>query len=104
MKVKNQFLLNYILVYIITLVIAVFLCIVLGVLSSKIENSLVKNKYTASGLMKNNIQEIKYDDVVKNNGGLQVINKEYRVIFSKGIDTLYPMNNPPVFQLTNSMR
>lgn len=88
MKVKNQFLLNYILVFIITSVIAVFLCIVLGALSSKIESSLVKNKYTASGLMKNNIQEIKYDDVVKNNGGLQVIDKEYRVIFSKGNDTL----------------
>lgn len=84
MKVKNQFLINYIIVFIITTVIAALLCIILGFFSAKIESSLVKNKYTASALMKDDIQKINYEDVIKNNGGLQVISNEFKVILSKG--------------------
>ncbi len=84
MKLKNQILLNYIFVFLITTVIATFLCIILGVFSEKLEASLVKNKYTAEGLMNDDVMKISYDDVVKNNGGLQVINEDFKIIYSQG--------------------
>lgn len=58
----------------------------LGIVSSNIDRTLIKNKYTANSLMKDNIQNIEYSNVLKNNGGIQVINQDYNIIFSKGIN------------------
>ena len=80
----------------ITSVIAVVAVFILGVASSILENSLVKNKYTASSIMKDDLLNLDYSDIIHNNGGVQVINSEYRIILSKGI------NNFPKSKLTAS--
>lgn len=86
MKLKNLLLRNYIMVFIITSVIAILLVMMLNMISSTIEKSLVKNKYTAQSMMHDDIKDIDYDLIIKNHGGLQVVDKNYKVILSKGID------------------
>lgn len=85
-RVKNRLMANYILIFIITSIIAITAFFILTFVSQILETSLVKNKYTAYSLMKDNVSEIEYMDVIENNGGIQVIDWEYRVIFNKGIN------------------
>ena len=91
MKVKNRFLLYYVLMFLITTVIALVAFVGLSLLSSRLEDSLVKNRYTAESLMKNSIEAIDYQDVVVNHGGIQVVDSRYQVILSQGIAP-YPLN------------
>ena len=91
MKVKNRFLLYYVLMFLITTVIAFVAFVGLSLLSSRLEDSLVKNRYTAESLMKNSIEAIDYQDVVVNHGGIQVVDSRYQVILSQGIAP-YPLN------------
>lgn len=86
MKVKNRFLINYIMVFFVTSLIAVLILILFGIASSRMEGSLTKNKYTAYQLMQDDLQNIDYDKVVKNNGGIQVVNQDYQVVLSHGIN------------------
>ena len=91
MKVKNRFLLYYVLMFLITTVIALVAFAGLSLLSGLLEDSLVKNRYTAESLMKHSIEAIDYQDVVANHGGLQVVDSRYQVILSQGIAP-YPLN------------
>ncbi|KAB3525514.1 HAMP domain-containing histidine kinase [Alkaliphilus serpentinus] len=77
---------HYILMFVITTIIATTALYILTFVSQILDNKLVKNHYTAYSLMKDNVSEIEYMDVLRNNGGLQVIDSEYRVVFSKGIN------------------
>jgi signal transduction histidine kinase len=74
-------------IFLITTLIAISAYFLFNLMSVYLEDSLVKNKYTANSLMKNNISDIDYSEVLSNNGGIQVINSDYRIIFSKGINT-----------------
>ncbi len=94
MKLKNRFLVNYIMIFFITTFIAFIAFLVLGYASGILEGMLVKNKYNAMSLMKDNIYDIDYSNVLKNNGGLHVVNSNYTVVLSKGI------NNFPKSRLT----
>ena len=96
MKTKNRILLNYVLMFLITTVVAICALIIFIIIFGSIENSFVENKFTAMSLMKDDYNDIEYEDVVSNNGGLQVIDATYRIIYSKGI------NNFPKSQLTAS--
>ena len=87
MKLKNRLLFNYVSIFLITTLIAISAYFLFNLMSVYLEDSLVKNKYTANSLMKNNISDIDYSEVLSNNGGIQVINSDYRIIFSKGINT-----------------
>lgn len=80
----------------ITSIIAVMAIYILGFASSVLENSLVKNKFTASSIMNDDISDIEYNDILVNNGGIQVVNSGYKIILSKGI------NNFPKSELTAS--
>lgn len=82
--------------FVITSVIAVISVVILGVASGILENSLVKNRYTALSIMKDEIFDIEYNDILDYNGGIQVIDSEYRIVLSKGI------NNFPKSELTVS--
>ncbi len=86
MKVKNRILMNYIIMFIISTTIAIIAFYALGMVSGLLENSLVKNNYTAYSLMKDNIADIHFEDVLKYNGGLHIIDEDYNVIYSKGIN------------------
>ncbi|MEL7648655.1 MAG: HAMP domain-containing sensor histidine kinase [Sedimentibacter sp.] len=96
MKVKNRLLINYVLMFVITSAIAVIAVVILSVASGILESSLVKNRYTASSLMKDDIAHIEYNDIINNNGGIQVIDYDYRIVLSEGI------SNFPKSQLTAS--
>ena len=87
MKLKNRLLFNYVSIFLITTLIAISAYFLFNLMSVYLEDSLVKNKYTANSLMKDNISDIDYSEVLSNNGGIQVINSDYRIIFSKGINT-----------------
>lgn len=99
MKVKNRFLINYIVVFIITSVIAFLLLNILGIASARVEKTLLKNQYTAQKLMRDEIQEIDYEEIVRNNGGIQIISEDYAVIYSKGINT-FPKKQLTVVEFT----
>lgn len=99
MKVKNLLLFNYILVFIITTGIALMAVFTLGIISSDIEDSLVKNRYTAAGLMKDDIEDIEYDGVLQNHGGIQVVDRNCRLVFSKGLNN-FPKNRLTVSEFT----
>ena len=55
MKVKNRFLLYYVLMFLITTAIALVTFVGLSMLSGLLEDSLVKNRYTAESLMKGSL-------------------------------------------------
>ena len=82
--------------FVITSVIAVISVVILGIASGFLENSLVKNRYTALSIMKDDIFDIEYNEILDYNGGIQVIDSEYRIVLSKGI------NNFPKSELTVS--
>lgn len=99
MKVKNRLLMNYIAVFLITTVIAVISFLLLGTASLFLEDSLVKNKYTADSLMTDEISDIEYTEIVDKNGGIQIIDSEHRIIFSRGINT-FPENSLTTSEFT----
>lgn len=99
MKVKSRLLINYIIIFLITTGIAVLSFFLLGIASLFLEDSLVKNKYPAASLMKDDISMIEYADVVDNNGGVQIIDSDHRIIFSKGINT-FSKNNLTASEFT----
>lgn len=94
MKTKNRILLNYILMFLITTLVAMGAFLIFVIIFGSIENSFVENKYTALSLMKDDYNAIEYEDVVSNNGGIQVVDTSYKIIYTKGI------NNFPKSQLT----
>ena len=56
--------------------------------SGLISDSLVKNRYPACSIVKEDYKQIDASAVVQNGGGVQVVDKKYRVVYSKGIDTI----------------
>ena len=87
-KLENRFLANYILMFIISTMIAIFAFILLGFANDVISKTLVKNNYTAKSLMSDDYKGIDTTVVIENGGGVQVINANYDVVFSAGLNTL----------------
>ncbi len=87
-SISNRFLINYVLMFFISALIAVFSLMLLDFSNHTISKNLVKNNFKAEDLMKNNYKEIDMDGVIKNGGGIQVINSDYEMVFSKGLDTI----------------
>ena len=56
--------------------------------SNLISKVLLKNHYTAASLMQDDYTKIDTKEVVENGGGIQVINSQYEIVFSKGLNTL----------------
>ncbi len=86
MKIKNRILINYILMFLITSVIALAALTVFSVVSGRMEGRLVKSRYTAAGLMEDKAEDIAYEGVVENNGGIQVVDSNYKIILSRGLN------------------
>jgi signal transduction histidine kinase len=87
-KISNQFLKNYLIVFLLSIVATVFAYILLSFATDIISNTLVKNRYPAEHIMKDNIVDIDSEPVVQNGGGVQVINDKYEVVYSEGLNTL----------------
>jgi signal transduction histidine kinase len=87
-RIQNRFLGNYVLMFIISTMIALFALMLLGFTDDVISKTLVKNNYTAKILMQDNYKDINTAAVIDNGGGVQVINSNYEVVFSDGINTI----------------
>ncbi len=87
-KLSNQFLLNFLVVFLLT-ILATALAILLLSFASKItSNAFAKNRYPASSVMRDDYTQIDAAPVVQSGGSVQIIDKEYRVVYSQGKDTI----------------
>lgn len=87
-KISNQFFLNFLLMFVISLMVGIFTLMLLDFADHVISNSLVKNIFTAESLMQDDISKINSSKVIENAGGVQVIDKNYKVVLSEGINTI----------------
>ena len=71
-----------------TILATIFAFVMLSFASGLISGSLVKNRYPAGALIKEDYRQIDAAGVVEKGGGVQVIDKEYRVVYSSGLDTI----------------
>jgi signal transduction histidine kinase len=71
-----------------TILDTVLAFVLLSFASGFISGSLAKNRYPASAIIKENYNQIDASEVVESGGGVQVVDKEYRVVYSKGLDTI----------------
>ena len=62
--------------------------VLISVASSWIAGSLAKNRYSASAIMKEDYRQIDTSAVVENGGGVQIVDKDLRVVYSSGVDTI----------------
>lgn len=86
-KIENGFLANYVLMFIISSMIGLFTFMILGFANDVISKTLVNNNYTAKSLMMDNYKAIDAKTVTDNGGGVQVINANYEVAYSAGLNT-----------------
>jgi signal transduction histidine kinase len=87
-KISNQFMINYLIVFLLSILAAVFAFLLLSFANDVISKTLVKNIYPASQIMQDDYTKIDPTPVVQNGGGVQIINDQYEVFFSEGINTL----------------
>jgi len=87
-KLSNQFLRNFLVIFLLTILDTVLAFVLLSFTSGLISDSLAKNKYPASSIIKDDYKQIDASNIVQNGGGVQVVDKEYRVVYSSGLDTI----------------
>ncbi|PKM73502.1 MAG: hypothetical protein CVU91_04225 [Firmicutes bacterium HGW-Firmicutes-16] len=87
-KLSNQFLTNYLTVFLLTILATALAFVMLSFANGLISNTLAKNRYPASAIIKEDYTQIDSSEVVKNGGGVQVVDKAYRVVYSSGLDTI----------------
>jgi signal transduction histidine kinase len=68
--------------------IAFFAFMLLGFAGDVISKTLVKNNYTAKSLMQDEYRSIDTAGVIENGGGIQVVNTNYEVVYSAGLNTI----------------
>lgn len=87
-KLSNQFLINFLVIFLLTILATILAFALLSFASGFISGSLVKNQYPASAIIQEDYRQIDASGVVQSGGGVQVVDKEYRVIYSRGLDTI----------------
>jgi len=87
-KLSNQFLRNFLVIFFLAILDTVLAFVLLSFASGLISGSLAKNRYPASAIIKEDYKQIDASAVVQNGGGVQVVDKEYRVVYSSGLDTI----------------
>lgn len=87
-KLSNQFLSNYFTIFLLIIIATILAFFMISFASGLISDTLTKNRYPASSIIKEDYTQIDTSEVVHNGGGVQVIDKKYRVVYSKGLDTI----------------
>jgi len=87
-KLSNQFFRNFLVIFLLTILDIVLAFVFLSFPSRLISGSLAKNRYPAAAIIKEDYNQIDASAVVENGGGVQVVDKEYRVVYSRGLDTI----------------
>ncbi|MDO9493025.1 HAMP domain-containing sensor histidine kinase [Acetobacterium sp.] len=96
-RIQNRFVADYILMFLISTLIGVFAVTLLSFASDVISKNLVNHNYTAAKIMTDDLSVMDVEPVLANGGGVQVVTKNYEVIFSQGINNLPAMLNPETF-------
>ncbi|MGI6280315.1 MAG: sensor histidine kinase, partial [Acutalibacteraceae bacterium] len=87
-KLSNQFLANFWVIFLLTVFATVLAFALLSFASGLISDFLTKNRFSAEAIIKEDYTQINTTDIVKNGGGVQIVDKDYRVVFSSGLDTI----------------
>lgn len=87
-KLSNQFLVHFIAMFLLTITTTMLAFVLLSFASGLIAGTLAKNQYPASALIQKDYTKIDASQVVQNGGGVQVVDKDYRVVYSSGLDTI----------------
>lgn len=97
-RLSNQFFINFLVVFLLSVLITA-LSVPLVTLGSRIiSGDLVKNKYPASELMRDDYRLIDPVPVVENGGSVQVVDRAFRVVLSAGKDAVFkPQMNAAEF-------
>ncbi|MGV8906190.1 MAG: HAMP domain-containing sensor histidine kinase [Acetobacterium sp.] len=103
-KIQNRFAADYMLMFLISTIIGVFAIMLLSFASDVISKNLINYHVTAENIMRDDFENMDISEILDNGGGVQVINTDYKVIFSQGINTLPAKLTPETFTsfLTNS--
>lgn len=86
-KLSNQFLVNFFMIFLLTVLATGLAFFLLFIAGKMISGSLVKNQFPASSIIKEDYNEIDATDIVHNGGGVQIVDKNYRIIYSQGLNT-----------------
>ncbi len=87
-KLSNQFLLNFLVVFLLTVLATALAISLLSLASGIASKSFAKNRYPASSIIQDDYTRIDAAPVVENGGSVQIIDKEYRVVYSEGKDAI----------------
>lgn len=87
-KLSNQFFRNFLVIFLFAILDTVLAFVMLSAASRWVSGSLAKNRYPASAIIREDYTQIDASDVVQNGGGVQVVDREYRVVYSRGLDTI----------------
>jgi signal transduction histidine kinase len=87
-KISSQYFFNYLVVFIISILAAFFALLLLQFANDVIAKTLTKNTYTAESLMQDDYKQIVTEPVVRNGGGVQIIDQDYKVVYTNGLDTI----------------
>jgi hypothetical protein len=87
-RLSAEFLTHYLVVFLLTILATALAFALLSFASGLISGSLAKNQYPASAIIKEDYRQIDASAVVQNGGGVQVVDREYRVVYSSGLDTI----------------
>ena len=78
-------------IFLLAILDTVLAFMLLSFASRLIAGSLTKTG-TASAIIKDDYEQIDASAVVQNGGGVQIVDREYRVVYSKGLDTIGKMS------------
>lgn len=96
-RIQNRFVADYILMFLISTLIGFFAVTLLSFANDVISKNLVHHNYTAENIMTDDLADMDVEPVLINGGGVQVVTKEFEVIFSRGISNLPGALNAETF-------
>lgn len=87
-RLSREFLTNYLVMLLIAAIATYLAVTLLSFGSALISGRLMKNRYPARSILREDYREIDASAVVAAGGGVQVINGDYEVVYSAGLDTI----------------
>jgi signal transduction histidine kinase len=87
-KISNQFLGHFLIIFLLTIAATAFTFVLISAASGLISASLTKNRYPASSIIKEDYTQIDASQVVESGGGVQIVDKDYNVVYTAGLDTI----------------
>lgn len=96
-RIQSRFIADYVLMFLISTIIGVFAVALLSFANDVISKNLVHHSHTADKIMTDDLALMEMGSVLDNGGGIQVVNKNYEVIFSQGINNLPELLNAETF-------